>query len=72
MTNSTEPVHMTCQGTVENMDSCRETNNAVLTINIWPSLYSRDCCHTAKCEPNWRVSTNQDPSVSAMKLSLAA
>ena len=54
------------------MESCRETNSAMLTLNIWPSIYSRDRCRIVKCEPNWRVSTNQDPSVSAMKLSLAA
>jgi hypothetical protein len=41
---------MTCKGTIKNMGSCGQRNNAVPTPNIWPRSYSRDHCHIAKLE----------------------
>jgi hypothetical protein len=58
MRTSTELLFMTYKGTEKKMQSHRQRNNAMPTSNIWPASYSRDHCHTAKLESNWRVSTN--------------
>lgn len=54
---------MSHKGTVINMASHGQRNNALWTTNIWPGHYSRDHCHTAKLS-NGRESNNQDHSVS--------